>query len=94
LEGHHDDAPELWVGFHKKDSGRPSISWPEAVDEALCFGWIDGVRKRIDDSSPSYRRAAIWGVVSAKREETRARRLETLIADSARGRTIPPLTRP
>ena len=36
----------LWVGFYKKDSGKPSITWPESVDEALCFGWIDGIRKR------------------------------------------------
>ena len=49
LEEHHADQPELWVGFHKKDTGRPSMTWPESVDEALCFGWIDGVRRRIDD---------------------------------------------
>ena len=40
---------ELWVGFLKKDTGRPSITWPESVDEALCVGWIDGIRKRIDE---------------------------------------------
>ena len=51
LSEHHETAAELWVGFHKKGSGRPSITWPEAVDEALCFGWIDGVRKRVDDES-------------------------------------------
>jgi uncharacterized protein YdeI (YjbR/CyaY-like superfamily) len=175
LEQHHDDAAELLVGFHKRASGKPSITWPEAVDEALCFGWIDGVRKGIDDASytirftprkpssnwslrniervaeltaqglmrpaglaafearreeksgiysheqrraakldaaqerhfrdnakawdffeaqpPSYRRAAVWWVVSAKREETRLRRLATLIEDSERGRTVKPLTR-
>ena len=42
---HHATATELWVGLYKKGSGRPSITWPEAVDEALCFGWIDGVRQ-------------------------------------------------
>ncbi len=176
LEQHHAQERELWVGFHKKGSGRPSITWPEAVDEALCFGWIDGVRRRIDDESysirftprkarsvwsavnigrveeltrlgrmrpaglrafegraaersgiyayenrdaaelapddeaqfraheaawaffgaqpPWYRRSAIWWVVSAKREETRRKRLATLIADSAQGRTIRELTRP
>ena len=47
LEKHHKTAPELLVGFYKKDSGRPSITWPESVDEALCFGWIDGVRKSL-----------------------------------------------
>jgi uncharacterized protein YdeI (YjbR/CyaY-like superfamily) len=176
LEEHHEDARELFVGFYKKDSGRPSITWPEAVDEALCFGWIDGVRRSLDDTSyvnrftprrrgsnwsalnvkrvgelkrqgrmkpsglrvfeerrkdrtalasyeqkqpiafdpayerrlrsnrkasaffesqtPSYRKAAIWWVMSAKKEETRERRLATLIEDSAGGRTVPPLTTP
>ena len=45
----HRDVRLLWVGFHKRQTGRPSITWPEAVDEALCYGWIDGVRKRLDD---------------------------------------------
>src|SRR4051794_5546895 len=163
LEEHHDSASELLVGFYKKGSGRPGITWPEAVDQALCFGWIDGVRRSLGDESytvrftprrsrsiwsavnvarvaeltklglmrpagvsafearrddrtgiysheqkqaarlgraqqqrfranakaweffqaqpPGYRRQAIWWVVSAKREETRARRLEQLIAD-------------
>jgi uncharacterized protein YdeI (YjbR/CyaY-like superfamily) len=176
LEAHHSDARELWVGFHKKGAGRPGITWPEAVDQALCFGWIDGIRKSIDDTSyanrftprtarstwsavnvkraeelaaagqmhaaglaafakrldertgvysheqrqlpafddeqerqvranpaawdffqtqaPSYRKAAIWWVISAKKDETRRKRLATLIADSAAGRTVPPLTRP
>lgn len=176
LEEHHAEASELMVGFHKMGSGRPSITWPEAVDQALCFGWIDGVRKSIDDTrymnrftprtarstwsevnikrarelqeqglmhpagiaaferrtegrsgiysyelrdaakldeafeqefranaraweffqcqAPSYRKAAIWWVASAKKDETRRRRLATLIADSARERTVPPLTRP
>src|SRR5438105_15317253 len=49
LAAHHDKKNELWVGFYKRASGMPSITWPEAVDEALCFGWIDGVRHRIDD---------------------------------------------
>jgi uncharacterized protein YdeI (YjbR/CyaY-like superfamily) len=48
LEEKYEWAPELWVGFHKKSSGKPSITYSEAVDEALCFGWIDGVRKSID----------------------------------------------
>lgn len=49
LEQHHATVPELWVGFHKRHSATPSITWPESVDEVLCFGWIDGVRKSIDD---------------------------------------------
>jgi uncharacterized protein YdeI (YjbR/CyaY-like superfamily) len=51
LEANHASCPELWVGFYKKNSGKPSIDWPESVEEALCFGWIDGIRKRIDDVS-------------------------------------------
>jgi uncharacterized protein YdeI (YjbR/CyaY-like superfamily) len=176
LEKHHDDRKELWVGFRKKGSGKASITWREAVDEALCFGWIDGVRKRVDDESyanrftprtrsshwsllnikrveeltaegrmnpagvqaferrseertgrasyerteeatlapahekrfranraawrwfgeqaPWYRRTSIHWVVSAKKEETRLLRLETLIESSAAGRPVPPLTRP
>jgi uncharacterized protein YdeI (YjbR/CyaY-like superfamily) len=174
LERHHDSESELVVGFYKKGSGRPSITWPEAVDQALCFGWIDGVRRRVDDISycnrftprkprstwsalnvkrmkelveqglvataglaaferrgddrtaiysyeqrtdarldpdqerrlraddrasgffdaqpPSYRRAAIHWVTSAKRPETRERRLAQLIACSAAEQTVPPLT--
>jgi uncharacterized protein YdeI (YjbR/CyaY-like superfamily) len=72
LEANHDTVPELLVGFYKKGSGRPSITWPESVDEALCFGWIDGVRRRIDDESYSIRftprRArSIWSLVNTKR---------------------------
>jgi len=55
LEEHHETARELWVGFYKKSSGRPSITWPESVDEALCFGWIDGIRKSIDEISYTIR---------------------------------------
>ena len=49
LAAHHQSSTELWVGFFRKGSGEPSITWPEAVDEALCVGWIDGVRKRVDE---------------------------------------------
>jgi uncharacterized protein YdeI (YjbR/CyaY-like superfamily) len=49
LEKHNAKSMELWVGYYKRDSGQPSMTWPESVDEALCFGWIDGVRKGIDD---------------------------------------------
>lgn len=176
LEEHHAAAPELWVGFYKKSSGQPSITWPESVDEALCFGWIDGLRKSVDaisykirfsprnpDSAWSevnirrveeltrqgrmrpaglkifearreaksgiyayeqrktaaldetyeqqfransqawdffqaqtawYKKTAVWWIVSAKKEETRLKRLAMLISDSEQGRTVPPLTRP
>lgn len=173
FEVHHDSTPELWVGFYKKDSGKPSITWPQSVDEALCFGWIDGIRKSIDDFSykirftprkarstwsavnikrveelvnqglmrpaglkafearrknrsgiysyeqrspelpvqyekklkknvaawkffqaqpPSYRKAANWYVLSARKEETRLKRLDQLIEDSGQGRRIPQFT--
>ena len=49
LEEHHATATEVEVGFRKRSTGLPSMTWPEAVDEALCFGWIDGVRQRVDD---------------------------------------------
>ena len=175
LEQHHETATEVFVGFYKKGSGRPSLTWPEAVDQALCFGWIDGVRRSLDDVSyanrftprrpksnwsavnvakvealeaaglmkpaglrayeartaertgvysferresavlppdfeealrgnpaawewfegrpPGYRRTAIHWVISAKREETRLRRLRQLIDCSAEGRPVPPLRR-
>src|SRR6266542_540682 len=72
LEKHHADTSELWVGFHKKDSGRPSITWPESVDEALCVGWIDGLRKSVDVHSYMIRftprkRDSIWSAVNTRR---------------------------
>src|SRR5438132_5265228 len=71
LDAHHASAKELWVGFYKKSSGKPSITWPESVDEALCFGWIDGIRKRIDDLSYMIRFSprrpnSIWSAVNIK----------------------------
>ncbi len=72
LEAHHDKFLELFVGFHKKDSGRPSITWPESVDVALCFGWIDGVRKSIDETSymirfTPRRPTSTWSSINIKR---------------------------
>jgi len=72
LEKNHDTATELLVGFYKTNSGRRSITWPESVDQALSFGWIDGVRKRIDDESYTIRftprrRGSIWSAVNIKR---------------------------
>lgn len=55
LEAHHAKRDELWVGFWKKWTGRPSLTWQESVDEALCFGWIDGIRKRINEESYTIR---------------------------------------
>jgi len=175
LEKHHDKVDVQWVGFYKKDSGKPSITWPESVDEALCFGWIDGLRKSHDDESykirftprkptsnwskrnmeriaemirlkrmrppgmraykarlehktavysfeqredskfttefekrfkanrkawknfqsmpPGYIRTATFWVMDAKREETRIKRLQTLIEDSENGVRVKPLRR-
>jgi uncharacterized protein YdeI (YjbR/CyaY-like superfamily) len=72
LEKHHADQTELLVGFHKKGSGKPSITWPESVDQALCFGWIDGVRRNIDETSYSIRftprkSVSTWSVVNMRR---------------------------
>ena len=55
LEAHHDKFKELIVGFHKTGSGKPSVSWPESVQVALCFGWIDGVRKSLNETSYTIR---------------------------------------
>ena len=169
LESNHSSAQELWVGFHRKSTGKPSLTWAESVDEALCFGWIDGIRKTVDearyairftprrpgsnwssiniqraralikegrmrpagltafedrhkaraegysyenrprqlpsrylkvlkankaawafyrDQPPGYRRSATWWVLSAKREETRLKRLSALIRDAAEGRRV------
>jgi len=55
LRKHHKTADALIVGFSRKDSGKPSITWPQAVDEALCFGWIDGIRRKHSDDAYSNR---------------------------------------
>jgi uncharacterized protein YdeI (YjbR/CyaY-like superfamily) len=72
LEEHHGTHEELLVGFHKKDSGKPSITWPEAVDGALCFGWIDGVRRSLNETSyvirfTPRRSRSVWSAVNIKR---------------------------
>jgi len=72
LEKHHAITQELWVGYYKKSSQQPSITWPESVDEALCFGWIDGIRKSVDDLRYTIRftprrRGSIWSAVNIKR---------------------------
>ncbi len=173
LEKNHEKEKELLVGFYKKATGKPSITWSESVDQALCFGWIDGIRRRIDDEAyqirftprkpnshwshvnlekvkvlkkenlmmpagiaaynkrtpensgkasfeqkvvklsaeyesqlksnkkawtyfyetlaPSYRKQSIWWVMSAKKEETRQKRLNILIECSCQKDKIPPL---
>ncbi len=74
LAKHHHAAAELWVGFHKVATGTPGITWPESVDEALCVGWIDGVRKRIDGESYAIRftprrKGSTWSAVNIRRVE-------------------------
>ena len=69
FEAHAGLATELLVGFHKVGTGRPSMSWSQSVDEALCFGWIDGVRKRVDDASYTIRftprkAGSIWSAIN------------------------------
>lgn len=74
MEKHHDTSKEFWVGFYKKASGKPSITWPEAVDVALSFGWIDSVRRSIDDVSYTNRftprrPGSTWSAVNVGRIE-------------------------
>jgi uncharacterized protein YdeI (YjbR/CyaY-like superfamily) len=168
LDRNHKKETELWVGFHKRKTGKPSLTWPQSVDQALCYGWIDGLRRSLGEDSymirfslrrgrsiwsrvntkrakeliaeglmkpaglkafeakddkrsysyeqrdnpafdaeqeklfrknkgawkwfceqpPWYRKVTTFWVISAKRPETRASRLATLIADSAAGRPI------
>lgn len=70
----HDKETELLVGFYKVASGKPSITWSQSVDQALCFGWIDGVRKSIDNESYTIRftprkSTSIWSAINIKKVE-------------------------
>ena len=72
FRANHAKAAELWVGYYKKGSGKPSITWPESVDEALCVGWIDGIRKTLGDESYTIRftprrKGSIWSAVNIAR---------------------------
>ncbi|HEX2906672.1 MAG TPA: YdeI/OmpD-associated family protein [Phototrophicaceae bacterium] len=74
LSQNHAQVTELWVGFYKKKTGEPSITYPEALDEALCFGWIDGLRKTIDEASYKIRFTprkvgSLWSRVNTNRVE-------------------------
>jgi len=172
FENNHHKGKEIWIGFYKKDSGKANFTWSQSVDQALCFGWIDGIRKSIDEVSymirftprnpksnwsavnikkineltklnlmhpagieafkkreekrseiysfeqnkvklnkkyelkfksnknawkffqslpPSTKKPSIWWVMSAKKEETRLRRLDILINSSEEEQKIPPL---
>ena len=72
FEAHHENTSEVWIGFLKKSTGRPSVTYQEALDEALCFGWIDGVRKSIDAERYMIRftprkKGSYWSAVNTKR---------------------------
>jgi len=87
LEKNHDKASELWIGFYRKDSGRGGITYAEALDEALCYGWIDGIRKKLDDVSFTNRftprkKNSVWSNVNIKHVERLTRE----------GRMMPPGT--
>jgi uncharacterized protein YdeI (YjbR/CyaY-like superfamily) len=74
LEKNHATAPELLLGFYKKASGRGGLTYPEAVDELLCFGWIDGVKRRVDDERYTHRitprrSGSIWSLVNVRHVE-------------------------
>jgi uncharacterized protein YdeI (YjbR/CyaY-like superfamily) len=74
LEKHHQTEKELIVGFYKVGSGKPSMNWSQSVDQALCFGWIDGIRKSIDKESYSIRftprrSTSIWSAINIKKVE-------------------------
>jgi uncharacterized protein YdeI (YjbR/CyaY-like superfamily) len=72
FEQNHDKIAELWIGFHKNKTKRASVTYQEALDQALCFGWVDGVRKAIDDNSYMIRFTprkpdSQWSMVNIKR---------------------------
>jgi len=74
LERRHDSVTELWVGFYKKASGKRGITYAEAVDQALCFGWIDGIKKRVDEHGYTHRFSprtskSVWSLINTRRAE-------------------------
>jgi uncharacterized protein YdeI (YjbR/CyaY-like superfamily) len=78
LEHHHQTETELWVGYYKVATGKPSMTWSESVDQALCFGWIDGLRKSVDAESYCIRFTprkpdSIWSAVNLKKVESLTR---------------------
>jgi len=74
FEANHDTATELWLGYHKKRSGRPSVTWHDVVDQELCFGWIDSVRYSLGDDMSAQRitprrKRSVWSAVNIRRFE-------------------------
>ncbi len=87
LQKHHATAKEVWVGFYRKESGREGMSYKEALDQALCFGWIDGIRKKVDEQSYTNRftprtAKSIWSLINIRR----VKELEALGLMAAPGR--------
>jgi uncharacterized protein YdeI (YjbR/CyaY-like superfamily) len=79
LRSHHRSASELVVGIHKRHTGKPSLTWPELVDQVLCFGWIDGVRRRLDEDSYTIRitprkAGSSWSAVNVRRVQELTRK--------------------
>ena len=75
FDANHQTASELWLGYHRKSSGRPSVDWSQAVDEALCVGWIDGVRRSLDETSfvqrfTPRRKGSTWSAVNVAKVGT------------------------
>jgi uncharacterized protein YdeI (YjbR/CyaY-like superfamily) len=69
FDANHETAKELWLGYYRKSTGRPSVDWSQAVDEALCVGWIDGVRRSVDDTShvqrfTPRRKGSTWSAIN------------------------------
>jgi uncharacterized protein YdeI (YjbR/CyaY-like superfamily) len=74
LHKHHAEVEVLWVGYYKRGTGKPSITWQESVDQALCYGWIDGIRKSVNERSYTIRftprkRGSVWSSVNIKRAQ-------------------------
>lgn len=74
LANNHATERELWVGYYKKETGKGGLTWPESVDEALCFGWIDGIRKKVDEESYTNRftprkTTSTWSSLNTKRAQ-------------------------
>lgn len=72
LEANHDNADELWIGLYRKGTGKPSVTWPEVVDQLLCFGWIDGIRKTLSEESyvnraTPRRKGSTWSAVNVRK---------------------------
>ena len=99
LARHHKTKSELIVGYYKVGSGKPSMTWPESVDQALCYGWIDGVRRRIDELSYSIRftprkPGSKWSDVNLKKVEALKRKQLMRAADGYSWSTVHGFGRP